>query len=507
MASEGREGAGMPAERAPGAAMALALCFAGGPLLIALELLRPLYAAPLLAAGLAWLWALARFLDQGRSGPEPARFRHRLRLAAGALAWMLPSGIGGIGACHWDYIKHNIVFGRLLAGHLPLALGSGAPFHYYFAYYILPVRLFEGLAVLLPGLPFDLVLFAFYAVVLVLAVALLAWGFRAPAGRLLVLLALTGGGLDLLGVPLFGRHIWSVGRVPGLGLPVPEGLEWWGVPLAPQSFTMHLYWAPQHLFAALIGTALLGAFGRLARPVLPTLLHAGVVVAAAAFWSTYVAIGLAMLVAGELLRRAAAPRAAARSPAIGAAAVAAGAPFCLLLVAFAAAYVTAARAASPPDLVFAGGSLLAWAGTFLLNHGPWIAALALVPAAAAPAAERRALAGQLGFGLAASALLLCFRHGTYNDWAMRTVLPAGLLMTAATARLLAAPLPRRGRGLLLLLLAVSSASSVAQIAQGLFAPWPCAPYGAYGERDLDPLLPQYEGNPGSLLYRALARRP
>jgi hypothetical protein len=491
-------------EPAPRAAMALALCLAAGPLLIAVELLRPVYWGPLVAAGLGWAWSLDGFLHPGGSRRSPVAPGRRLAVAAGALAWILPSGIGGLGACHWDYIKHNIVFSRLLAQHLPLALGSGAPFHYYFAYYVLPVRLFQGLAVLLPGLPFDAVLLGLYAVLLVLGVELLAWGFRAPAGRLLLLLVFTGGGLDLLGLPLLGGRLWQVGHVPGLGLPLLEGFEWWGVPRAPQSFTMNLYWAPQHLFAALIGTALLAVLDRLARPLLPTLLHAGVVVVAAAFWSVYVAIGLAVLVAGEILRRRAGGAGAARSspgPALVAAA-----PFCALLAAFAAAFVTAARAASPPGLVFDGGAPLAWAVTFLLSHAPWLAALALVATAAVPPAERRALAAMLGFGLLASALLLCLRHGTYNDWAMRTVLPAGLLLTAATARLLAAPLPRAGRWLLVLLLALSSASSLSQIAQGLFAPWRCAPYGAYGERDLGPLLPQYEGDPDSLLYRNLARR-
>lgn len=144
--------------------------------------------------------------------------------------------------------------------------------------------------------------------------------------------------------------------------------------------------------------------------------------------------------------------------------------------------------------------------TFLLNHAPWIAALLLVPATAAPAAERRALAALLGGGLAASALLLCLRHGLYNEWAMRTVLPAGLLLTAATARLLGRGLPPAGRILLLVLLALSSPSSLAQIAQGLFAPWRCTPYGTYTEGDLHALLPQYEGDPDSLLYRALIGR-
>jgi hypothetical protein len=493
--------------RAPGSAAMLAICLIAGPLLIGIELLRPVLAIPLLLAGVSWLWALDRFLYP-TAAPSP-----RLRLSAGRLArlaaciaWILPSGIGGVGACHWDYIKHNLVFGRLLAGHLPLALGNGAPFHYYFAYYILPVRLSQGLDALLPWVSVDLVLLLLYGVLLFLSVEMLAWGFRAPPGRLLLLLALTGGGLDLVGVPLLGGHLYRQGSIPGLGLPLLEGFEWWGSPQAPQSFTMHLYWAPQHLFAALIGTALLAVLGRLSRPWPATLLHAGTVVAAAAFWSAYVAVGLALLVAVgigcRMLRPATSP-----TPPPQAAPWAAAAPLGLALAAFAALYITAARAAgAPPRLIFDTTSPATWLLSVVLNHAPWIVALLLVPASAVPAAERRALAAMLGCGLAASMLLLCLRHGTYNDWGMRTILPAGLLLSAATARLLGHGLPATGRLLLVALLVLSSASSLSQIAQGLFAPWRCPPYGTYTERDLGPLLPQYEGDPQSLLYRVLARR-
>jgi hypothetical protein len=488
----------------------LALCLVAGPLLIGVELLRPFLAIPLLLAGLAWLWALDRFLHPSTAAPPAGQPRPllrpgRLARLAGCIAWILPSGIGGVGACHWDYIKHDIVFGRLLTGHLPLDLETGAPFHYYFAYYIVPVRLYQGLAALLPWAPFDLVLLGFYAALLFLSVELLAWGLRAPPGRLLLLLALTGGGLDLVGLPLLGGHLLVEGTIPWLGLPLVEGLEWWGSPPAPQSFTMHLYWAPQHMFAALLGTALLAALWRAARPGPATLLHAGTVVAATAFWSPYVAIGLAVLVAGAGLRRLLGP-VAPPLPSPEAAPWLAAAPFCLALGAFAMLYMTAARAAGAPGLIFATTPAGIWLLSVLLNHAPWVAALLLVPASAAPAVERRALAAMLGLGLAASALLLCLRHGVYNDWGMRVILPVGLLMSAATARLLALGLPAAGRLLLVALLVLSSASSLAQIAQGLFAPWRCVPYGTYAEGDLGPLLPQYEGDRESFVYRLLARR-
>ena len=78
-------------------------------------------------------------------------------------------------------------------------------------------------------------------------------------------------------------------------LQVPFNLDWWGIPYAPQSFTTNLYYAPQHFFGALIGTALLYASLQSSQPASATLIETVIVIAASVFWSPYVAVGLAAL--------------------------------------------------------------------------------------------------------------------------------------------------------------------------------------------------------------------
>ena len=94
---------------------------------------------------------------------------------------------------------------------------------------------------------------------------------------------------------VFGVKPSMAATLPVLGIEVPGNLEWWGVPYAPQSLTANLYWAPQHFFAALIGTALVFAFMRSSRPLAAVSVDVLIVVAACVFWSSYVAVGLAVL--------------------------------------------------------------------------------------------------------------------------------------------------------------------------------------------------------------------
>ena len=113
---------------------------------------------------------------------------------------------------------------------------------------------------------------------------------------LLAILCLTGG-LDLIGMLAFGVEPQGEISTAWITLQVPFNLDWWGVPYAPQSFTTNLYYAPQHFFGALIGTALLYASLQFRRPAALTLIESLVVIAASAFWSPYVAVGLAVLAA------------------------------------------------------------------------------------------------------------------------------------------------------------------------------------------------------------------
>ena len=511
--------------------MALALLYFAGPLIVAIEQLRPVFWIPLLLLAVPWVVSLDAFLLPRRpsgGGSLAPRWPGR-RIVAGQLAlfgagaaWILLSGIGGFAACRWDYIKHNFIFSSLLQGNLPILIDGGAagpvPLSYYFAYYIVPVRLLEGLRTILPFLTLDQVLVALYATTLFMAVRVLAARLRVGAAMLLLLLVLTGTGLDLVGVVLFDSRLYVVGQVPRLDLPIWRGVEWWGAPLAPESLTMHLFWAPQHFFAALIGVALIVSTARLERPAGERVLHCVGVIAAAVFWSPYVAVGLAVVAAGELLRPGVGSLLRALAGGLEAPAwrLAPAAAFYLLLSAFMLLYFAAARPSSPPTSIFAAAAPGAWLVTFLINHTPWLAALAVLVGwhvringsdDALLSESRRELAWTLGFGLAASALLLCFRHGTYNDWGLRTILPLGIVLTAATGRLLAMPLPAAGRLAIVGLLVVSSASSLTEIELNLFAPAQCAPYGAYQAKDLGELLPQYEADPSALLYRYFSRSP
>ena len=130
--------------------------------------------------------------------------------------------------------------------------------------------------------------------------AALFLSFRLLAGRrpvfLLALLAVASlsGGLDLLGMVATGVAPESA-PVPSLDIRILYNLEWWGVPFAPQSLTMNLFYAPQHFFGALIGTALLCASLRSDQPLAVSLVEVVIIIAASVFWSPYVAVGLAVL--------------------------------------------------------------------------------------------------------------------------------------------------------------------------------------------------------------------
>src|SRR4029078_10515260 len=124
--------------------------------------------------------------------------------------------------------------------------------HYSFAFYIIPVRLQQGLASLGLGVGLNAVLLLTYSAVLFLAVWLLARG-RAVTSLILLLVLILVGGLDILGMVVFNVEPDIVVSLPSLGIDIPKNIEWWGLPKAPQSLTMNLYYAPQHFFAALIG--------------------------------------------------------------------------------------------------------------------------------------------------------------------------------------------------------------------------------------------------------------
>jgi hypothetical protein len=515
--------------------MALALFYLAGPLIIMAELLNPVYWVPALLLFLAWLAELDSFLFPKLAtmpaGKPPTRRRLDLRrLAAQALllalcaAWIFSSGIGSFTICRYDYIKHNLLFSSLLSGHLPIEVnfreGSTSIIHYYFAYYILPVRVYQGLHALFGPLRLDHVVFLTYCLALFASLRVMAASVKVSAFALLALFAF-GGGLDVAGHLLFGVAFAPVGQVPGIGLPFYRDLDWWGVPMAPQSLTMNLFWAPQHFFAAVIGTALITCIFRLERPAGAKLLHAFCIVAASTLWSPYVAVGLAVVSLGETLGPARrdvirwareARWGVALTPRFCAAAV-----FTFLLLAFVAVFYAAAAATSPPSLIFSKLPVGDLGLSFLLREAPAFVVLAVLLAhrlfrgpgrtGGLSAGKDSGLIWVFAFLLGADALLLCFAHGVYDDWGMRTTLPFSVLIAAALCRFLKDWAGRAAKTVVILLLALTSLSSVNELAQSLFRPWGCAPYGAFAWHDLGVFTGQYLARRDSLLYGRLARAP
>ncbi len=515
--------------------MGLALFYIAGPLIIMAELLKPPCWIPVFILFPAWLAEFDAFLFRNarasgvvpgpalRRSPEPLRVGASVAVFLLGAFWIYCSGIGGFTFCRWDYVKHNLVFASLLSGHLPIKWDSGDGnstfIHYYFAYYIIPVRIYQGLQILIGSLRFDHVLFPIYCLVLFVALRVMSASQKLPAAALLALLALTGG-LDVVGQALLGAGPRIVGQIPGLGVPVFSELDWWGVPKAPQSVTMSLFFAPQHFFAALIGAALLSFIFGLERPAGAKLLHGSAIIVASTLWSPYVAVGLAAVslpaVPGLLRDAVAGWRGEARRARKITLRFPLASAFVVLLLVFAVLFYSASLATSPPTLIFPHQSLGPWALSFLLRQAPSIAALAalavdrvrfrLRPAEENSRNSGHALLAGFAFLLSADAVLLCFQHGTYDDWALRTTLPVSILLAVALCRFLADWPGRTAKIVVILLLAASSLSSVNEIAQSLFLPRQCAPYGAFSWQDMGSLASQYEGRSDSLLYRWLARQ-
>lgn len=504
--------------------LVLAVFYLAGPLLIVAELFKPAFSFPTILLFLLWI-SLA-FSSWPRPD-APARRQPILSLVAvfAALtlcfAWVFFSGIGSFALCRWDYVKHNMLFSYLLEQKLPISIlldGTNHILHYSMAYYITPVRAYQSLAWLVPNVSLNFILFIMYSVAMFLS-------FRLLAGRrprlLLALVSVAGltGGLDLLGMAATGVAPESA-PMPSFDIRILYNLEWWGVPFAPQSLTMNLFYAPQHFFGALIGTALLCASLRPDQPLAVSFVEVVIVIAASAFWSPYVAVGLIALAGvllfsldeqGTFVRRLKQEGFAAllslRGLVSGALAVA--------LSLAGGLFLTAAISLSPPRLLLSETTMLPWLLTYAFNYAPLLLALVLVPWSGAWKADRTEALGNhehrrrefrvLAAGLGASAALLLVTHGLYNDWAMRATLPLSIALAVALTQVLLGGLAWPYLAALLTVLAISSASSVTAFAQSALMPTHCQSYGRHTLKDMGDLKSQYEGRPDSFLYRYLAR--
>jgi hypothetical protein len=388
--------------------LTLTIFYLTGPLLITSELLRPEFSIPILLLFVLWVFPLAFPARSGAAADDAGRLPI-LGLTATVVAlalcftWVYLSGIGNFALCRWDYIKHNILFSYLLEQRLPIYIqldGREYILHYSLAYYITPVRFKYVLRYLVPNVSLNAILLMMYSITLFLALSIFA---RRRAAFLLVLLSILSltGGLDVLGMLAFGVKPETVVSIPFLDISIPRNLEWWGVPYAPQSLTVNLYWAPHHFFGALIGTALLYALVRSSRSAAVVFVEILILVAASAFWSPYVAVGLAALAVlklsidddGTVVRRlrqeGLAPLLSTRG---------------LIACAFAAAlslaawvFFMAAESLSPPRLLLNKAYALPWLLTYALNYAPLLLALILASwsrawkAAPTDTADRRGL--------------------------------------------------------------------------------------------------------------------
>ena len=170
---------------------------------------RPLLSIPILLLSAAYVVLLLfppwRPFPTMRKVAAPITFS-RICAFALCVAWVYYSGIGSFALCRWDYVKHNLIFSYLLDQKLPIYTslsGQDFIFHYSFAYYITPVRLYQVAHALAPGVTLNGVLLAVYSVALFLAASILSRGRMTFLLVLLAVLCLTGG-LDVLGMLAFG---------------------------------------------------------------------------------------------------------------------------------------------------------------------------------------------------------------------------------------------------------------------------------------------------------------
>jgi hypothetical protein len=201
--------------------MALSLFYVAGPVIILVELLKPALAIPALALVPLWIHALDSFLfsttgrgqaavlPDGRTGPAHAAWAAQAATVAVGALWIYYSGVGSFAFCRVDYIKHNILFSNLIGNTLPIKLESGtnAEFilHYYFSYYVIPVRISDGLRTIFDGVDLNYVVFAVYLLAFLASLRLIATCFRLSSLVALVLFAFTGG-LDLAWISQTPRH-------------------------------------------------------------------------------------------------------------------------------------------------------------------------------------------------------------------------------------------------------------------------------------------------------------
>ena len=228
-----------------------------------------------------------------------------------ALAWVMTTAAGGVfDVQNWDWNKHRSILLDLGRGdwptepasHLRAYLGEPILLRHYLGYYMAPgsIGRWLGPAALNWAVP----LWTWCGVAL--AMFMFTRGHRGwrmfAAAAILVFF----GGMDIVRTLLFEGWGWIEFNIDFQGWPRIElgsyHIEWagnnWGIVIQYPSHTPGLLWAPTHFIAGALFTLLLYQLRRHPR----FLAVCGVVLAAAPFWSAFVAIGLLPFTAALLIQ-------------------------------------------------------------------------------------------------------------------------------------------------------------------------------------------------------------
>ena len=492
--------------------------------------LRPAYAlmvvvvvaAAMAAAG----WEAWQALRSG-GGLTRAGWRAALPAVLLLLAWLLLSGIGGLGYQNDDYRAGNALFKQLILGDWPLSFafeGRAVPVVYYLGYYLPAAAVGKALG----WAAANAALWGWSALGLGLSLAWFAALSRVPLagrpGRTLALTALfaLAGGLDFVAVTVLRR------APPGPA----EHLEFWASAFQFSSQTTLLYWVPQHALAAWLLAAL----------VLDGLYHPhdlrwlALSIAAGMLWSPLGVLGLLpflLLLAG--LSCAPARRRLALRPAALAAHAAA-----LVLAVIVGLYLTANRATFPIGGIWRGvedparlarlilgfwwvevGALaVALALNLWLRLRPQISVSAWLAALEAGFGLSPVRLAVLAASLATLTLLPLFRFGFNNDLAMRGSIPALFALWTLTAQVL---LGARERSLarpwswgtrlaylcLVVVLGVGSLPALAEMTRSIqnyqAGPPPLESVVPMADADRPHLVSQRAGDPEAFFFQVLSR--
>jgi hypothetical protein len=228
-------------------------------------------------------------------------------------------------------------------------------------------------------------------------------------------------GLDVIGYLITRPEVWP-----------HAGLEWWSGKIRYLSTMNLLLWVPQHALPGWLLAAMLLDEHR-AKALLP---HAGLAFAAAALWSPFAAVGALPLLAARSDRTALSWW--------NAAAVLAGVPICLYLL-------HGSSGVSASWIWNSGITLGQYLVPLALEVAPWFLLLALA---------QRLPDWRMTVAVAASLLgfpLLVFGH--YNDWMLRTTIPALAVLAFRVADAPARPM--------LLVLAIACVSPLLEVRYSL----------------------------------------